>query len=109
MSEVRYRSPNKTLAQLRRWSWLKKRRLTTSNCSIYLGDFYPGVFQFMWELSLHPVTINQRHYDDHFYDKDSAFSLQLSPPKVAVLTARAEEFKAALEIKDGSKLAKAFR
>ena len=73
------------------------------------GDFYPGVFQFMWELSLHPVTVNQRHYDDNFYDKDSAFSLQLSPPKVAVLTARAEEFKAALEIKDGSKLAKALR
>ena len=74
------------------------------------GDFYPGVFQFMWELSLHSVTINQRHYDDNFYDKDSSeFSLQLSPPKVAVLTARAEEFKAALEIKDGSKLAKALR
>lgn len=73
------------------------------------GDFYPGVFQFMWELSLHPVTINQRYYDDNFYEKDSAFSLQLSPPKVAVLTARAEEFKAALEIKDGSKLAKALR
>ncbi|KAK1747789.1 hypothetical protein QTG54_001752 [Skeletonema marinoi] len=73
------------------------------------GDFYPGVFQFMWEMSLHPVTINQRHYDDNFYDKASAFSLQLSPPKVAVLTARAEEFKAALEIKEGSKLAKALR
>lgn len=73
------------------------------------GDFYPGVFQFMWELSLYSVAINQRHYDDHFYDKNSAYSLQLSPPKVAVLTARAEEFKAALEIKDESKLAKALR
>ena len=73
------------------------------------GDFYPGVFQFMWELSLYSVTINQRYYDDNFYDKSSAYSLQLSPPKVAVLTARAEEFKAALEIKDESKLAKALR
>jgi hypothetical protein len=27
------------------------------------GDFYPGVFQFMWELSLYSVILNQRlHY-----------------------------------------------
>ena len=54
------------------------------------GDFYPGVFQFMLEVS-------RSTGDD------------LSPPKVAILTARAEEFKIALELKDDSKLAVAFR
>jgi hypothetical protein len=54
------------------------------------GDFYPGVFQFMLELSMSTGD-------------------KLSPPKVAVLTARAEEFKVALELKDDSKLAVAFR
>ncbi len=54
------------------------------------GDFYPGVFQFMLEMS--------RSTGD-----------ALSPPKVAILTARAEEFKVALELKDDSKLAVAFR
>ena len=54
------------------------------------GDFYPGVFQFMLELS--------RSTGD-----------RLNPPKVAILTARAEEFKVALELKDNSKLAVAFR
>ena len=73
------------------------------------GDFYPGVFQFMFEICLHPVTMNQRHYHATFYYNESMNPLQLSPPKVAVLTARAEEFKAALEIKEGSKLAKALR
>lgn len=75
------------------------------------GDFYPGVFQFMWELSLYSVTVNQRYYDDHLMERGGSGKqdLQLSPPKVAVLTARAEEFKAALEIKEGSKLAQAFR
>lgn len=54
------------------------------------GDFYPGVFQFMLELS--------RSTGD-----------PMTPPKVAILTARAEEFKVALELKDDSKLALAFR
>ncbi len=54
------------------------------------GDFYPGVFQFMFELS-------------------RATGDPLTPPKVAILTARAEEFKYALELKDDSKLAIAFR
>jgi len=72
------------------------------------GDFYPGVFQFMWEISSYSVTTNQRYYDEHMINNDNG-KLKLSPPKVAVLTARAEEFKAALEIKDESKLAQAFR
>ncbi|KAL7531190.1 hypothetical protein ACHAWF_003668 [Thalassiosira exigua] len=76
------------------------------------GDFYPGVFQFMWELSLYSVTLNQRYYDEYLVEKRSSserLDRNISPPKVAVLTARAEEFKAALEIKDESKLAQAFR
>lgn len=59
------------------------------------GHFYPGVFQFMWELSLHSVTINQRYYTDHLNEwgggNDGSSDLQISPPKVAVLTARAGE------------------
>ena len=59
------------------------------------GTMYPGVATFMLELS--------RHGLDTTKDPD------LVPPKMAVLTARAEEFKAALEIKDSSKLAVALR
>mmetsp|Transcript_1977 Transcript_1977/g.2681 ORF Transcript_1977/g.2681 Transcript_1977/m.2681 type:complete len:310 (-) Transcript_1977:245-1174(-) len=54
------------------------------------GDFYPGVFQFMLELSTSSGNIS-------------------NPPKVAILTARAEEFKLALELKEDSKLAVSFR
>eukprot|EP00521_Asterionellopsis_glacialis_P004166 CAMPEP_0195274058 /NCGR_PEP_ID=MMETSP0706-20130129/16910_1 /TAXON_ID=33640 /ORGANISM="Asterionellopsis glacialis, Strain CCMP134" /LENGTH=285 /DNA_ID=CAMNT_0040330829 /DNA_START=24 /DNA_END=881 /DNA_ORIENTATION=+ len=57
------------------------------------GDFYPGVAQFMLELSL----------------QNSDGQPVQTPPKVAILTARAEEFKVALELKDSSKLAVAFR
>jgi len=57
------------------------------------GDFYPGVAQFMLELS--------RHRSDG--------TVTTMPPKVAILTARAEEFKVALELKETSKLAVAFR
>jgi len=60
------------------------------------GEFYPGVFQFMLELSLSSITTTAT--DDKIY-----------PPKVAVLTARAVELKAALELKEDSKLAKEFR
>jgi len=57
------------------------------------GDFYPGVGEFMLELSRYSLPENCAKY----------------PPKIAILTARAEEFKAALEIKAGSKLAVALR
>jgi hypothetical protein len=57
------------------------------------GDLYPGVAEFMLEVSRYGLT-----EEDKF-----------SPPKVAILTARAEEFKAALEIKQDSKLAVAMR
>jgi hypothetical protein len=59
------------------------------------GDFYPGVFQFMLELSLSSGSITRE-------------SIKI-PPKVSILTARAEEFKVALELKEDSKLAVAFR
>lgn len=57
------------------------------------GDFYPGVAQFMLELSR----------------RKSDGSTTNTPPKVAILTARAEEFKVALELKETSKLAISFR
>ena len=56
------------------------------------GVMYPGVEEFMLQISLctrkNPTS---------------------PPPKIAILTARAEEFKAALELKESSSLAKAFR
>ena len=55
------------------------------------GDIYPGVEQFMLQLSL-----------------DNRRDATASPPKIAILTARAEEFKAALELKESSSLAQAF-
>ena len=90
------------------------------------GDFYPGVFQFMWEISLFSVVVNHRYYEEYSLERGdrenfhriSSTSSTISkdanvgilyPPKVAVLTARAEELKAALEIKNSSKLAQAFR
>lgn len=61
------------------------------------GDFYPGVFQFMFELSLSSFQSEEYGCEE------------ITPPKVSILTARAEEFKVALELKEDSKLAKAFR
>lgn len=68
------------------------------------GDLYPGVAQFMLELSAHSLLETTN-------DKTESASIleQYSPAKIAVLTARAEEFKAALELKASSKLATAFR
>lgn len=51
------------------------------------GDVYPGVAEFYLHLSLNPTTN--------------------IAPKVAVLTARAEEFKSLLELKESSKVAQA--
>jgi len=55
------------------------------------GQFYPGVGEFMLGLSLRGLPPGE------------------TPAKIAILTARAEELKAALEIKKGSKLAVALR
>ena len=56
------------------------------------GDIYPGVAQFMLEVSLSTREGSSK-----------------TPPKVGILTARAEEFKAALELKDNSKIVVALR
>jgi hypothetical protein len=66
------------------------------------GEFYPGVFQFMFELSI-------SSFESKGISPQEGMLHGLAPPKVAVLTARAEEFKLALELKEDSKLAKAFR
>jgi len=58
------------------------------------GVYYPGVAQFMLELSSY---------------NGEGVSPITTPPKVAILTARAEEFKVALELKDSSSLAIAFK
>lgn len=77
------------------------------------GDFYPGVFQFMLELSLHSIDRYTESLapeeEEEEEDREQKRTAKLCPAKVAVLTARAEEFKAALELKANSKLAVAFR
>jgi len=55
------------------------------------GEFYPGAFQFFFELSAH----NRK--------------TTMDIPKVAVLTARAKEFLFALALKPADKLCSAFR
>lgn len=66
------------------------------------GDLYPGVFQFMLEMSAYKLPSKPKTSSD---EDPTPFQ----PARVAVLTARAEEFKAALELKPTSKLAMAFR
>eukprot|EP01041_Mallomonas_annulata_P009197 gene9197-19068_t len=55
------------------------------------GEFYPGAFQFAFELSSNGSRLKQ--------------SL---PAKIAVLTARAKEFKFALALKPGDKISSAY-
>jgi hypothetical protein len=62
------------------------------------GDFYPAVAEFMLQVSLGGER-----------DTDTTTSVRRVPAKVAILTARAEEFKLTLELKDDSALAVAFR
>ena len=59
-------------------------------------SIYPGVMQFMLEIALFSTLVNLPYF------------AVIKPPKVAILTARAEEFKVALELKDDSKLGQAF-
>jgi hypothetical protein len=67
------------------------------------GDFYPGVAEFILGVSLGVPSFS------------ATATASTSPPpavvpaKVAILTARAEEFKMALELKENSALAVAFR
>lgn len=56
------------------------------------GSFYPGAFQFAFELS-----------------NSTKMAVNPIPPKIAVLTARAKEFKFALALKPEDKLCSAYR
>lgn len=73
--------------------WLGKLEIMLGgvDTSFKRDSFYPGVFQFYLEIACHAPG-------------RGGF-----PEKVAVLTARAEEFRFALEIKQSSKLCGAFR
>ncbi|KAL7576480.1 hypothetical protein ACA910_017985 [Epithemia clementina (nom. ined.)] len=80
------------------------------------GEFYPGVAEFMLQVSIGVTTTASRGYDFPLSKNDQissgaerSESRKLSPPKVAILTARAEEFKLALQLKEDSSLAVAFR
>jgi hypothetical protein len=70
------------------------------------GDFYPGVAEFILGMSVGvPATSAAAAASSR-----TASSASVSvPAKVAILTARAEEFKMALELKEDSALAVAFR
>lgn len=61
------------------------------------GEFYPGVFQFALELSRAAINEVRRTVPT------------VAPQKVAVLTARAREFKFALALRPNDKLCSAFR
>eukprot|EP01035_Chromulina_nebulosa_P021514 gene21514-27858_t len=64
------------------------------------GVFYPGAFQFAFELAMNAFQKKQSKL---------TYSNSYSPPKVAVLTARAKEFKFALALKPEGKLCSAYR
>ena len=61
------------------------------------GEFYPGVFQFIFELSRHGAAAATKGLQE------------IVPETVGVLTARAKEFKFALELKQEGKLCSKFR
>ena len=63
------------------------------------GEFYPGVFQFFYELG------NRKSHLDGMY-KDREYT---TTRNVHVLTARAKELKFALEIKEGDKISTRFK
>jgi len=73
------------------------------------GEVYPGVAEFIFELSRGPSIRTTSSASSSSRKQRRAPSSSLLPPKVAILTARAEEFKAALELKESSKLAAALR
>lgn len=63
------------------------------------GEFYPGVFQFFYELG------NTKSYLDGVYKDKEIVTIR----NVNVLTARAKELKFALEIKEGDKISTKFK
>lgn len=66
------------------------------------GEVYPGVAEFMLHVSLASLSSPSS-------SSSETSTVLPNPPKVAILTARAEEFKAALELKENSAIAEAFR
>jgi len=74
------------------------------------GDFYPGVFQFMFEMSSYRSNCGDGRAGAERGEEGSPRPAVAPPPmNVAVLTARADEFRLALELKPSSKLNVAFR
>lgn len=75
------------------------------------GQFYPGVAEFMFEMSRHGLdTIaGSSSSGNSGGGGDPHNGMAVVPPKLAILTARAEELKGALEIRESSKLAVALR
>uniref|UniRef100_A0A7S0ZBS6 Phosphatidate phosphatase APP1 catalytic domain-containing protein n=1 Tax=Timspurckia oligopyrenoides TaxID=708627 RepID=A0A7S0ZBS6_9RHOD len=73
------------------------------------GEFYPGVFQFLFELSVSGLSENSESNGElvkasEKYLQNAGLVLKDAPLPVAVLTARAREFKFALKIRKRSAL-----
>ena len=87
------------------------------------GELYPGVAEFMLQISLGSSALTTGYFSvEHDMDENdnnnsgsliaevaNDLPVRVPPPKVAILTARAEEFKTALKLKDDSSLAVTFR
>jgi hypothetical protein len=69
------------------------------------GQVYPGVAEFMLQVSLGAANSIAGSRGS---ERSTSKSSLIPPPKVAILTARAEEFKGALKLKDSSPVAQAF-
>ncbi len=71
------------------------------------GQVYPGVIQFALELSRSELPVDKS--SNAQVEITSNNKLSLNPDKVAVLTARANEFKFALALKESGMLCRAYR
>ena len=69
------------------------------------GEIYPGVSEFYLELSRYGISSLQKTESRQQQQQQQ----QQTPAKIAILTARAMEFKSILEIKPNSKLAVSLR
>lgn len=67
------------------------------------GTHYPGVTEFMLHLSVGPMSLSSTHGESPLVPTTR------TPAKIAILTARAEEFKLALELKPDNPLSVAFQ
>lgn len=71
------------------------------------GVFYPGAFQFAYELTKFAYNKNRQLLSKTYSSHNSHENHE--PPKVAVLTARAKELKFALALKPTDKLCSGYR